>query len=483
MLKTRVTIKGKKALSNSGNALVGPKSQMAPLEAIPWEPLSILLHDIVIIWEDMEWSDPDKVEAIQPILGAAAKVLAEAKKHQQECGERLNYLKNIIETLCLQMDEDDSIYWKDNLSLPSYEKYLLECVDQLQQTRDDRRSQITQCQSELLDLWDLLELSDEERIVPGMEEGGAVLSSNQVAVYSEAVESTRYIKACQLTGVVVDIHGNSEEASTMIGWDEPIDPDDCPPTPSTIIRLEEGKRMMEEERIKRKRRLGALRDQIRYLCESLSIDVTDDRLITENGLVSLVDRRDDKLTDDFIQLYSLECQRLKAIQREKLKEFVNEAMQQLAELWDNLSVPENDRQAFYAKVPEPFSSEGLDALNIEIIRLRTHLERSRVLYQQIYQRKEFIQKMVDFEKSASEKGRLFGSSVRLLREERFRKTAYPTLLAMEKNLLDGLNEYMEKFDEPFELDGENYLETLKGEISSRALNEEIFGIGYRPEHA
>jgi hypothetical protein len=41
---------------------------------------------------------------------------------------------------------------------------------------------------------------------------------------------------------------------------------------------------------------------------------------------------------------------------------------------------------------------------------------------------------MNFEKEATDPNRLFGKSVRLLEEEKFRKTAYPTLTKLEKKL-------------------------------------------------
>jgi hypothetical protein len=51
--------------------------------------------------------------------------------------------------------------------------------------------------------------------------------------------------------------------------------------------------------------------------------------------------------------------------------------------------------------------------------------------------------MIEFEKHASDPRRLFGSSVQLNAEEKWRKTAYPTLLRIEERLILRIRQYEE----------------------------------------
>lgn len=59
----------------------------------------------------------------------------------------------------------------------------------------------------------------------------------------------------------------------------------------------------------------------------------------------------------------------------------------------------------------------------------------------ILKRSELIQRMMEFEVTASDPNRLFGSSFRLNQEEKFRKAAYPTLVKLETDLIERLTAY------------------------------------------
>jgi hypothetical protein len=58
----------------------------------------------------------------------------------------------------------------------------------------------------------------------------------------------------------------------------------------------------------------------------------------------------------------------------------------------------------------------------------------------------FIGKMEDFERKARDPKRLFGSSAKLLEQERFRKTQWPRLAALQHQLMTALVEFEEKYN-------------------------------------
>lgn len=90
-------------------------------------------------------------------------------------------------------------------------------------------------------------------------------------------------------------------------------------------------------------------------------------------------------------------------------------------------------------------------------------------------RKELIQKMIDFEKTASDPNRLKGSSFRLNEEERWRKTCFPTLLSLDDALWDAVVEFERALGRYFFHDGKRYLDVLRDEIADRAANQTFFG--------
>lgn len=93
----------------------------------------------------------------------------------------------------------------------------------------------------------------------------------------------------------------------------------------------------------------------------------------------------------------------------------------------------------------------------------------------IDKRDSLLVAMIEFEKIASDPRRLFKSSFQLLSEERFRKSAAPTLFRTERELLDRILEYEGQFG-TFYLNG-NYREQLTEEIKNRIINKNVFIVG------
>ena len=115
--------------------------------------------------------------------------------------------------------------------------------------------------------------------------------------------------------------------------------------------------------------------------------------------------------------------------------------------------------------------------------LRKKVPHATRIHDLIYERYKLIQHMKDFELSARDPERLKGNSIRLLQEERFRKTALPTLLKMERELEKQLLDYETSFRETFMYKGQPYMEVLRSEICGRYLNETVFGFERTPAKA
>ena len=88
-------------------------------------------------------------------------------------------------------------------------------------------------------------------------------------------------------------------------------------------------------------------------------------------------------------------------------------------------------------------------LSIQLATLQPKLELSLSIIDAINSRYSLIGKMREFEKSASDPARLFRSSFQLLQEEKFRKTALPSLLNIEGQLKGLLHQFKSKFGEDF----------------------------------
>ncbi|ELA42164.1 uncharacterized protein VICG_00807 [Vittaforma corneae ATCC 50505] len=88
------------------------------------------------------------------------------------------------------------------------------------------------------------------------------------------------------------------------------------------------------------------------------------------------------------------------------------------------------------KTPDyPRTEESLVEMRNEVERLCTMKELYVEIADKIQKRRELLEKMTEFEKIASDPRRLFKSSFQLNSEEKFRNSAYPSLLKMEEYFL------------------------------------------------
>jgi hypothetical protein len=76
------------------------------------------------------------------------------------------------------------------------------------------------------------------------------------------------------------------------------------------------------------------------------------------------------------------------------------------------------------------------------------------------ERKELIQKMIEFEKKASDPKRLFQASFQLIEEEKWRNTCLPRLLLLDRQLIKAIGEYEKLAGKPVMIGDRRYLDTL-----------------------
>jgi Microtubule associated protein (MAP65/ASE1 family) len=115
-----------------------------------------------------------------------------------------------------------------------------------------------------------------------------------------------------------------------------------------------------------------------------------------------------------------------------------------------------------------------------ISRLREEAQILKEVGEWMGEREILKEKMVVFEKEASDPRRLFRSSFQLVSEEKFRNMAVPTLLRLEKEILDGAQKYETLFGRAMEIRGDRVAEKISGEIGSRIMNKNIF-VNVKPE--
>ncbi|KAF9115212.1 carboxypeptidase C prc1 [Mortierella sp. AM989] len=148
----------------------------------------------------------------------------------------------------------------------------------------------------------------------------------------------------------------------------------------------------------------------------------------------------------------------------------------LVTVWDTCLVTKPEREQFKSAIEQDdvTFSEKLERIQTEMETCRVRFSKSSVVYKLMMTRSNHIERMKNFEHSASDPKRLFQSSFQLVEEEKFRRRAYPTLLKFERTLIEAIESFEREHGEHFMYEGVPYLETLQAEIEKRHVNETVF---------
>lgn len=119
------------------------------------------------------------------------------------------------------------------------------------------------------------------------------------------------------------------------------------------------------------------------------------------------------------------------------------------------------------------SEASLDSMRILIESLIPKKEKFVEISASIQKRRALLEKMTEFEKIASDPRRLFKSSFQLNTEEKFRNSAYPSLLKMEESLFEMIDSYERQFGK-FIHENQEYRSALRNEIENRIINKTVF---------
>ncbi|KAI8149357.1 microtubule associated protein-domain-containing protein [Fennellomyces sp. T-0311] len=183
------------------------------------------------------------------------------------------------------------------------------------------------------------------------------------------------------------------------------------------------------------------------------------------------------LSSIYLDELHAEFDRLKTIVRNMAEEYIDKFREKLEDLWDKALLTQKERAEFIAKLHE--KADTMDEVHLLVDEHIKYLQRvqpkARIVARLMKQRRELIQKMIDFEKTASDPKRLFQSSFQLNEEERWRKTCFPTLLMLDDSLLKAVQDFERVSGKPFIYDHRRYLDTLRDEIADRAATQTFFG--------
>lgn len=175
-----------------------------------------------------------------------------------------------------------------------------------------------------------------------------------------------------------------------------------------------------------------------------------------------------------------EKKRLFDLQKERFREMLGEQERELKGLWDELETPEAEREAALESMRALSPADTLDRQSALIASLRSLSTEHSAIRSKAEKRAALIQRMREFEVSAADPNRLFGSSFRLNQEERFRKAAYPTLVKIEGDLEAMLEAFRAKHGKEAVVDGRPLRETLIEDKENRFINDTTFAFFTSP---
>ncbi|KAI7892611.1 microtubule associated protein-domain-containing protein [Mucor mucedo] len=156
--------------------------------------------------------------------------------------------------------------------------------------------------------------------------------------------------------------------------------------------------------------------------------------------------------------------------------YIQQFKDQLIPLWDACLLSEIERKEFITSLYDKNTKLEIKA---EVDNHMTYLKsihyEGQALKALMKERKDLIQKMIDFEKTASDPKRLFQASFRLIEEEKWRNTCLPRLLQLDRALIKAIGEFEKLAGKPVMIGERRYLDTLLDEIADREANQTFFG--------
>lgn len=230
-----------------------------------------------------------------------------------------------------------------------------------------------------------------------------------------------------------------------------------------ISRLDTLKESLLQEKTKRETTLSQLTKNIHVLWEKLA---EDDHYMQEFS------RTNRGLGLNVLQAHETEYARLLEKKRQNISVFIQDAREQIKDLWDKLYFSEEERYQFTAAYAEIYTDASLDAHECEIVRLEALLVERQPILSLIEQFNELKAEEMQLEASTQDASRLLGRGgggrrdpTRLLREEKMRKRLAKRKPIVLQDLKRGLGAWEGQTDQPFLINGESFNDILEAELA------------------
>ncbi|KDR79106.1 hypothetical protein GALMADRAFT_92933 [Galerina marginata CBS 339.88] len=262
--------------------------------------------------------------------------------------------------------------------------------------------------------------------------------------------------------------------STFVAKVEEADPEKAPqnqsvpvglegvdPTPGLLSWASSLQASLEDTKRKREAHIQAMYDQLECLWKRLGVAESDMDAFVETHRGS---------TDETIQEYEEELERMLELKRERMSTFVENAREEIVKLWNDLMIGEEERADFAPFADDEFTEELLTIHEDEIKRLKDERRVKAPLLAGIKKYFEICEEEKELAAAASDQSRLTGRGPRdpgrLLREEKMRKRVSKEKPRLEQDLLISIPAWEEDAGRPFLVHGESFLQMLMETVSA-----------------
>ncbi|KAJ3274398.1 hypothetical protein HDV01_003002 [Terramyces sp. JEL0728] len=153
----------------------------------------------------------------------------------------------------------------------------------------------------------------------------------------------------------------------------------------------------------------------------------------------------------------------------KMNDRIKSLLSEIEDLWEKCSKP-NDHQTRIRNQITPYTINSVTVLETELTAMRKHYDSIKAIIELIRNRQDLLNRIQQFEATASDPKRLFKPSFQLLEEEKFRKSCFPSLLKLEAQLKTCIGTYQQN---GIEFRYKDF--TLNSlEIANRFINTSVF---------
>ncbi|KAF8154613.1 microtubule associated protein-domain-containing protein [Crassisporium funariophilum] len=251
------------------------------------------------------------------------------------------------------------------------------------------------------------------------------------------------------------------EAETASMPTIPVGLENVDPTPGLLSWAADLCSSLEDTKRGREAHIQAMYDQLEGLWKRLGVAERDMDAFVENHRGS---------TEETIQEYEEELERMLELKRERMSTFVGSAREEILKWWDELMIGEEERADFAPFADDEYTEELLTIHEDEIRRLKDERRVKAPLLASIKKYFEICDEERELAAAASDQSRLTGRGPRdpgrLLREEKMRKRVTKEKPRLEQDLLVSIPAWEQDAGRPFLVHGERFMDLLMETVSA-----------------